>query len=35
VMKLVEGIRGLATSDATFEATKNLAEKNGKDLCRS
>lgn len=30
VMKLVEGIRGLATSDATFEATKNLAEKMGK-----
>jgi 3-hydroxybutyryl-CoA dehydrogenase len=30
VMKLVEGIKGLATSDATFQATKTLAEKMGK-----
>ena len=30
VMKLVEGIRGLATSDETFAATKILAEKMGK-----
>ena len=30
VMKLVEIIRGLATSDATFSATKDLAEKLGK-----
>lgn len=30
VMKLVEGIRGLATSDETFKTTKELAEKMGK-----
>ena len=30
VMKLVELIRGLATDDATFEATKALSEKMGK-----
>jgi 3-hydroxybutyryl-CoA dehydrogenase len=30
VMKLVEGIRGLATSDETFSVTKSLAEKMGK-----
>ncbi|MDZ4678346.1 MAG: 3-hydroxybutyryl-CoA dehydrogenase [Oligoflexia bacterium] len=30
VMKLVEGIRGLATSDETFAVTKSLAEKMGK-----
>ena len=30
VMKLVEIIRGMATSDETFEATKDLAEKLGK-----
>lgn len=31
VMKLVEVIRGLATSDATYEATKALAERMGKE----
>ncbi|MBK9294132.1 MAG: 3-hydroxybutyryl-CoA dehydrogenase [Oligoflexia bacterium] len=30
LMKLVEGIRGLATSDETFNKTKELAEKMGK-----
>jgi 3-hydroxybutyryl-CoA dehydrogenase len=30
LMKLVEGIRGMATSDATFAATRSLAEKMGK-----
>ncbi len=30
IMKLVEGIRGMATSDETFKATKALAEKMGK-----
>ncbi len=30
VMKLVEGIRGLQTSDAAFATTRNLAEKMGK-----
>ena len=30
VMKLVEGIRGLQTSDATFSAIRNLSEKMGK-----
>lgn len=30
IMKLVEGIRGLATSDATFKTTRALAEKMGK-----
>ena len=30
IMKLVELIRGLATSDETYEATKNLAESMGK-----
>lgn len=30
LMKLVEGIRGLATSDETFSATRALAEKMGK-----
>lgn len=30
VMKLVEGIRGLSTSDETFKDTKNVAEKMGK-----
>jgi 3-hydroxybutyryl-CoA dehydrogenase len=30
LMKLVEGIRGLATSDETFSATKKLAEQMGK-----
>ncbi len=30
LMKLVEGIRGLATSDETFSLTKNLSEKLGK-----
>lgn len=35
LMKLVEGIRGLATSDETFKATKNLAEKMGKVFVES
>ena len=30
IMKLVEGIRGLATSDETFQTTKLAAEKMGK-----
>ena len=30
VMKLVEGIRGLQTSDSTFQAIRNVAEKMGK-----
>ena len=30
LMKLVEGIRGMATSDETFRTTKELAEKMGK-----
>lgn len=30
IMKLVEGIRGLATSDETFGVTRSLAEKMGK-----
>src|SRR5262249_14170307 len=30
LMKLVEGIRGLATSDVAFSATKEVAEKMGK-----
>lgn len=30
VMKLVEGIRGLQTSDATFKAVRHVAEKMGK-----
>jgi 3-hydroxybutyryl-CoA dehydrogenase len=30
IMKLVEGIRGMATSDETFKTTKSLAEKMGK-----
>jgi 3-hydroxybutyryl-CoA dehydrogenase len=30
LMKLVEGIRGLATSDATYETVKTIAEKMGK-----
>lgn len=30
IMKLVEGIRGLQTSDATFQTTRSLAEKIGK-----
>lgn len=32
VMKLVEGIRGLRTSDATFQSMKVLAEKMGKTV---
>lgn len=32
VMKLVEGIRGLRTSDKTFQAMRELAEKMGKTL---
>lgn len=32
VMKLVEGIRGLRTSDATFAAMRGLAEKMGKTV---
>lgn len=32
VMKLVEGIRGLRTSDATFQTMKGLAEKMGKTV---
>lgn len=32
VMKLVEGIRGLRTSDATFAAMRSLAEKMGKTV---
>jgi len=35
VMKLVEGIRGLATSDETFAATRALAEKMGKTFVES
>jgi 3-hydroxybutyryl-CoA dehydrogenase len=35
VMKLVEGIRGLQTSDATFTLAKQLAEKMGKTFVES
>ncbi len=35
LMKLVEGIRGLQTSDETFTAVKNLAEKMGKVFVES
>jgi len=35
LMKLVEGIRGLATSDETFTSTKVLAEKMGKTWVES
>jgi 3-hydroxybutyryl-CoA dehydrogenase len=35
LMKLVEGIRGLQTSDETFSATKALAEKMGKTFVES
>lgn len=35
LMQLVEGIRGLQTSDATFKATKDLAEKLGKVFVES
>ena len=35
VMKLVEVIRGLATSDETFKTTWDLAEKFGKTAARS
>ena len=35
VMQLVEGIRGLQTSDATFATTKALAEKLGKTFVES
>ena len=33
VMELVEIIRGIATSDATFEATQKLVERLGKSAC--
>lgn len=35
LMKLVEGIRGLQTSDETFKITRNLAEKMGKTFVES
>lgn len=35
VMKLVEGIRGLQTSDPTFQLTKSLSEKLGKTFVES
>ncbi len=35
VMKLVEGVRGLQTSDETFEAVKDLAKKMGKTFVES
>jgi len=35
VMKLVEVIRGLATDDATYEATVELAKKLGKEVVTS
>jgi 3-hydroxybutyryl-CoA dehydrogenase len=35
LMKLVEGIRGMATSDETFTQTKQLAEKMGKTFVES
>ena len=35
IMQLVEGIRGLQTSDATFKTTKELAEKLGKVFVES
>lgn len=35
LMQLVEGIRGLQTSDATFKATKELSEKLGKVFVES
>ncbi len=35
LMKLVEGIKGLQTSDETFQITRNLAEKMGKTFVES
>lgn len=35
VMKLVEGIRGLQTSDETFQTVRNVAEKMGKTFVES